>query len=135
MGGRFSVLRPISTSPIKINAYSYMFRGRDDGILIPLSTSTIVTTSIITMINSMVAIIRVNGLKRPISTSFITRIYSKIFIIINTIIITMVEGIMAGLSRPISKTSITTHLEIACLSVVVDCTLVYSPLIGFFPLS
>ena len=38
---------------------------------------------------------------------------------------------MAGILRPISENYITTHLEITCLSVVLDCNLVDSLMIGF----
>ena len=41
---------------------------------------------------------------------------------------------MSGLSRPISKTSTTTNLEINCLDVVA-CNLADSHPIGFIPLS
>ena len=82
--------------------------GSVAGILSPRYTSTIVTT----MINCTIVRGRVNFLKRPMFTSSITYRHFKTFILWNTIIITMVGGIMAGLTRPKSKNSITTHHEI-----------------------
>ena len=42
---------------------------------------------------------------------------------------------MAGLLRPISKTSISNHVEIACFVVVVACTIVDFPMIGIILVS
>ena len=47
----------------------------------------------------------------------------------------MMGGIIAGISIPISKTSITTHDEINFLAVVVAFTIFDFPLVGFVPLS
>ena len=58
------------------------------------------------------------ALKRPMSTSSITLRHLKTFVIRNTTAITMVGVIMDGLLILISKTTITTHFETTCLSIV-----------------
>ena len=119
MGGRVCGMRPICTFPITINTCS-MIAGRIlAGILRPISTSYISTTLITMMINYTIARGRVAVLLRPKSTSSIACRHSKTSIIVNTIVVTMVQGWMDDLSRPISKTSINTHVEISKLAVFV----------------
>ena len=134
MGERVDLLRPISTSTV-INSCYNISRGRVAVILRHIYTYTRVATLITTMINSTIERGRVAGLNITISTSSITRIHSNTFIIRNTIYITIVRVIMAGISILIYNTSITTYLEISYLAVVVACTLFRSPLIGFVSLS
>ena len=55
-----------------------------------------------------------DGLKRPMFTYSTTCIHFKTLFIKHTIISMITGGIMAGIFGPISKTSITTHLEITC---------------------
>ena len=76
VGGRLSVLIPISTSPFNINSCSAIKRGKVVGLLRPIFSYTIVTK----MINSIMARVKVASLLRPISTSTIitTMINSKI---------------------------------------------------------
>ena len=67
-------------------------------ILIPRSAYTIVTT----MVNFEIAGVLVGGFKRPMYMSSITHRHFKNIIIRNTIIIAMVGGRIAGITRPIS---------------------------------
>ena len=90
-------MRPIFTSPVKINSWSTILRVIVSGILINMTTSTIVTTLITTIINYTILKLRVDGLKRPISTSSITRSYSKTFIFRNIILIKMLGGRLSDL--------------------------------------
>ena len=92
------ILRHISTYIIVTNFINTMIksmitRGRMAGLLRPIFTSNIVTT----MMNSTIAILRVDGLKRSISTSYIIHRHFKTFIIRNTTAITMAGGRIAGL--------------------------------------
>ena len=116
-------LRPISTSPININACYTMDRGIVDGILRTISTSSDITTLITTTTNYKTARGIVVGILRPKSMSSITCRHSNKFIIRNTIVIMMMVRKMAGLSRLVSKTYITTLLEIYCLDVFVACNI------------
>ena len=117
-------LRPIYTSNININTCSTITIVIVPGLLRAISTSYVVTTSISIIKNSIIVRVTVDGLLRLKSTSSITSRHSKTFIIINNIGILMVGGEMAGLFRPMSKTSITTNVEISCFAVVVACTIV-----------
>ena len=69
------------------------------------------------------------GIKRPgIHTP--TIIMVMIFMIMKVLdCLQVIEDVGIVLLIPISKASVTTHIEIAFL-VVLTCTLVYSPLIG-----
>ena len=135
MGGRVPVMRPIYTYPVNINYFSKIKRGRVASILRPTSTSTIVTTSITSIINSTITRGRMSGIKITISNSSINNRHYNNLIIINTIVIKIVGGGISGLLRNISKTSITTNIKTVCLSVVVDCILVDYLLIGLILLS
>ena len=73
---------------------------------------------------------RVDGLLRPKSTSPTTCRHSKTFIIINTIVITMVGGKIDDILRPTSNTSTATHFEINCLSIVLSWNIVGKSLIS-----
>ena len=110
MGGGSGILRLISTSPININTFYTVSRVIVSGLLRPISTSSIFTTFVTMMINSAISIGIVDGPLKPKSKSSVTHIYSNTSIIINTIVINMGGGRMAGLLRPISKTSITTYV-------------------------
>ena len=132
--GRVAGLKPISTSPANIKYCSMIEKGIVDGILRFISTSTIITNLITTMIKYTIYRGRVAGLKRHISTSSITRRHFKTLVIRNNVTVTMMEGRMAGLLRPIPKTYITTNIKFICLAAVV-CNLVDYPLIGIVPLS
>ena len=123
IGGRVAGLRPICISPVNINYLSTIVRGRVDVLLRPSSTSNIntkminstiareivavllrprFTSNIVTIIiNYVIERGRVAGIKRPMSTSPITRRHFNNFFIINTIIVKMVGGIMAGITRTI----------------------------------
>ena len=126
-GGGVAVMRPISTSPMTINTFSTISRGIVASILRYIPTSYTITIFITATIKSTIARGRVAGILRPKSTSSITCRHSKIYITRNTIIIGMVGGLMTCISRLISKTSITTHVEITCLVVVLACTFVGAP--------
>ena len=103
------LLRSRSTPTIDIKMINYTIaRGTVAGLLIPRSIST----SDITMINYTIEIGRVVGLKQYMSMYSITIRQFNNFITRNTIVIVMVGGRMADLSRPIYKNSITTYLEI-----------------------
>ena len=78
-----------------------MEKGRVDGILIPIPTSSIVTTLITKMINSTIARGRVAGLLIPKPTSYINCSHSKISMIINITDIKLVGGKIDGISRKI----------------------------------
>ena len=97
----------------------YCYVDRIGGLLLPY----IVTTFITMTINSTITRGKVNGILRPESTSNITRRHSKTSTIRNTIVNMMVGGEMVGISRHISNTFVTNHVEIARLSVVVTCTI------------
>ena len=135
IGGRVSSLRNIYTSLVNINFWSNIVIGIWYGILRHIYTFTIVTTSITTVTNPKISRGRVAIINISISTSSITRRHSNTLIIRNTIVIEMVVGIMVDILWPISKNYITNHIEIDCLAVVVDVTLIGSPLNGFVPLS
>ena len=136
MGSRVADLRPISASPVNTNLFSMIAGGRvadilrlsstytintkiiNSTILIetvsvffrPRFTSTIVTTNL----NSTIVRGRLAGLNKSMSTYSINHRHFKNFIIINTIVVIMVGGRMAVITRPISYTSITTYSEITC---------------------
>ena len=119
------ILRHISTSTIVTTMINYKIaRGRVSGLLRLISISNI----FITMINYTIAI------RTIITMSYITYRNFKAFIISNNLVIAMLVVIMAGLSIPISKTAITTHIEITCLSVEA-CNIVEYLKIGFVPFS
>ena len=149
MGGILNVLRPISNSHLNINYCSKVARGILSVILWNISTSTIITTLITTMINSINARGRVagilrskststivttmmnskiergrlDGLKIPMSASFIIHRQFKNFLIGNTIIIMTTRIIMEGLCISIYQTPTTNHLEITFSSDRVDTAL------------
>ena len=78
------------------------------GLLRPRSTSTIVTT----MINYVITGVRVADINIPMSKYYITCKHYKTFIMINTIVVTMLGGIMDGLTKLIPYTYVITNCEI-----------------------
>ena len=92
------IMSPISTSSVNTKSFSMVSGGRVASILIPRSAYTIVTT----MVNFEIAGVLVGGFKRPMYMSSITHRHFKNIIIRNTIIIAMVGGRIAGITRPIS---------------------------------
>ena len=78
---------------------------------LPLRTRSI-STIVTNMIKYVIVRVIIDGTKRPMSRSYINCIHFKNFIIWNTIVVAMVELRMAGLTIPISNSSINTHTEI-----------------------
>ena len=116
-------IRSISTS-VATNACSTLSRGRVSGQFITKSTYSIIITSITITINSTIVIGRVSNLFRHKFMYYISHRHSKTFIIINTIVTTMVEGKTFVLLITKFNNSVTAHIEITCLDVIVACTIV-----------
>ena len=122
MGGIFPFMRPITTSLLNINSCSLIARVIVDGLLLPISTYTNISSTITRrrvagikiplFMTSVVTCGGVTGIKRSMSTYFITKRHCKTFFFrIFIFIVTTVVKRMARLTRPISWTSITTHSE------------------------
>ena len=108
MRGKVSGLRSISTITITINSCYTISRGRVQGLLRPIPTSSLFTTLITTTIKSIIVREILDGLLTHISNFYITKRHFNTYIIRNNIVIKMVGGKMAGISRLIYKTHITT---------------------------
>ena len=91
-------LRTIYTSTLSINSCSTFLRRRVAGILWHISTSTNITTMRISAFTRGI----VDGLKKPMSMSSITRRHFKTFVIRNSIFVMPVGGRMSGITRTIS---------------------------------
>ena len=119
MGGRLDGLKPISTYNLNINSCSTIARGKVSDLLWPISTSTSITYTI----TSVIMIIILDSIKRPMSTSSITWRNVNNFIIRNFITVMTLVGIISGIMRPIYYNSITTHSEKTCSTDMVGPTL------------